>query len=204
MLIKLTGLVITPRLPKSFGGIYKWAKEVNTALQQLRDRVVIIPTTPTTTKTETSDTVSECDFGIIIETPALDPEDQPTYAIRGGYVNCGDQNWNFDNQDINTSANGRWLVYLVVDCEVNQDDNNELLLPGVKTGTKPTGDWDQTPYTGSENYPPNNNPEAGAGTGTITLPIGVLTITDGIPTFNNTGCGGFMINHCSGTLSFSR
>ena len=142
-----------------------------------------------------------CAFGQIITIPDTDP---PEKGIRGGLVHCGDQNWNFDPQSLNLEADGAWLVYLDVDLEVNRDDDGEILMPGVKTGTKPTGDWSKTTWTEGANYPDNTAPVASTGNGTIILPLGKLTIADGVATFEPTGCGNFTIGHCAGTLSYSR
>jgi len=144
---------------------------------------------------------TNCPFGEIISIPDSDP---PAQGIRGGLVHCGDQNWNFDPQELNLEADGVWLVYLSVSLEVNRDDDGEILMPGVKTGTKPTGDWSKTAWTSGTDYPDNTEPVASTGNGTIILPIGKLTIADGSATFEPTACGNFTIGHCAGTLSYSR
>jgi hypothetical protein len=87
---------------------------------------------------------------------------------------------------------------------VNRDDDGELLLPGVKTGTKPTGDWTQTAWTTGTDYPDNTEPVASTGNGTVILPIGKLTIADGAAMLEAAGCGNFTITHCAGTLGYSR
>ena len=144
---------------------------------------------------------SACHFGEIITVPDSDPEEK---AIRGGIIHCGDQNWNIDYQGLNLAAAGAWLVSLSVDCEVNRDDDGELLLPGVKTGTKPTGDWTKTAWTTGTDYPDNTEPVASTGNGTVILPIGKLTIADGAATLEAAGCGNFTITHCAGTIGYTR
>jgi hypothetical protein len=125
-------------------------------------------------------------------------------GIRGGTIICGDQNWNIDPQSVNPEADGIWLVSIAVTAEVNRDDDNEILLPGVKTGTKPTGDWTKTTWNEGTDYPENEAPQVSTGEGTIILPIGKLTIADGAVRLEPTGSGGFTINHCAGTLGFNR
>ena len=147
-------------------------------------------------------TAEFCPFGEVITIPGSDP---PAQGIRGGVVHCGDQNWNFDPQEINLAVNGIWLVYLdVVDLEVNRDDDGEILMPGVKTGTKPTGDWGKTAWSIGTDYPENTEPVASTGIGSIILPLGKLTIADGAATFERAGCGNFTITHCAGTLGYTR
>jgi hypothetical protein len=145
--------------------------------------------------------VTSCAFGEIITIPDSDP---PALGIRGGLVHCGDQNWNIDPQELALEIDGVWLVYLEIDLEANRDDDGEILLPGVKTGTRPTGDWGKIAWTFATDYPANTEPVASTGLGTIILPLGKLTIADGAATFERTGCGNFTIGHCAGTLSYSR
>ena len=80
-------------------------------------------------------------------------------GIRGGLILCGDQNWNLDPQELNPQTNGVWLVSIGFEVEVNRDDDGELLLPGVKTGTKPTGNWTQTAWSEGTDYPANTAPD---------------------------------------------
>jgi hypothetical protein len=153
-------------------------------------------------KTVGGATAEFCPFGEVITIPDSDP---PAQGIRGGIVHCGDQNWNFDPQELNLDVDGTWLVYLdVVDLEVNRDDDGEILMPGVKTGTKPTGDWGKTAWSIGTDYPENTEPVASTGIGSIILPLGKLTIADGAATFEQAGCGNFTITHCAGTLGYTR
>jgi len=125
-------------------------------------------------------------------------------GIKGGILYCGDQNWNISPQELNLAVSGKWLVYLAVEVEVNTDDDGELLLPNVKTGTKPTGDWGKLPWSTTADYPDNDNPSIPSGSGTINVPIGTLTIADGAATLDPAGCGNITITHCAGTLSHTR
>jgi hypothetical protein len=144
---------------------------------------------------------SECPFGEIIDIPDTDPIEK---GIRGGVVYCGDQNWNFDPQELNLSVDGTWLVYLEIDVEVNRDDDEEIILPGIKTGTKPTGDWSKITWSIGTDYPDNDPPDVNTGNGTIIIPLGKLKIEDDVATFNPAGCGNIIIGQCGGTLSHSR
>ena len=142
-----------------------------------------------------------CPFGEIITW--VDGEQAKT-GIRGGIIHCGDQNWNVDPQELNLGADGAWLVSIKVDVEVNRDDDEELLLPGIKSGDRPSGDWDKTAWSEGTDYPANENPEPDTGSGTIYLPVGKLTIADGSARLDPAGCGNFTITHCAGTLGYTR
>jgi len=148
-----------------------------------------------------SGTTDPCPFGRVVSVPDSDP---PEKAIKGGIIYCGDQNWNMDDQPFVLSADIDWLVYIEIEAEVNMDDDSEILLPNVKTGTRPTGDWGHVAWTEGADYPDNTNPSIPGGTGTINVPIGRLTVTDGNASFAPAGCGNITINHCAGTLSHSR
>lgn len=149
----------------------------------------------------TSAPADACPFGEVVTTPDSDPA---TKSISGGIIFCGDQTWNLDPQLLNLTAAGVWLVSIEVSCEVNRDDDGEILLPGVKTGTRPTGDWTKTAWTTGTDYPDNTPPDASTGNGTINIPLGKLTIADGAATFEKAGCGNITIEHCAGTLSHTR
>lgn len=155
--------------------------------------------TPITGPTESS---ASCPFGEIIP---VDDETSYTKGIRGGIIHCGDQNWNIDYQGLTLAADRTtWLVSISVSCEVNRDDDGDLLLPGVKTGTRPSGDWTKTAWTVGKDYPDNTDPVASTGKGTVILPIGKLTIANGVATLEAAGCGHFTITHCAGSLGYTR
>jgi hypothetical protein len=122
-------------------------------------------------------------------------------AIRGGLVHCGDQTWDMEAEGIDLTVDGVWRVYLAVEVEVNQDDDGEILLPGVLTGTRPSGAWGRTE---DEDYPAHELPEAGSGEGTVILPIGKLTVADDQAKLEATGCGHFTVTHCAGSLGYFR
>ena len=146
-----------------------------------------------------SDTSSPppCPFGGLV---SMEVAGETVTAIRGGTVHCGDKNFVIDDKQTPTS-DGDWLAYLSVGCEVNQDDDSSILLPGVKTGTAPSGIRYMSAGSG---YSDNSNPEAGSGQGTIILPIGTVSVTDGKARFLPDGCGNFTIEHCAGTLNYHR
>lgn len=144
---------------------------------------------------------ASCAFGSIIDIPDSNPKAK---GISGGPIHCGDQNWEMSPQELNLSVSGVWLVYIEVECTANTDDDGEIFLPGINTGTRPTGDWGQDAWTDPTDYPANTSPTLPSGDGTIILPIGKLTIAAGKAKLEATGCGGFTIGHCAGTLSYSR
>jgi hypothetical protein len=138
-----------------------------------------------------------CRFGEII----VDGEDT---AIRGGIIHCGDQNFEVPNQVLNLESAGEWLVWIELNVEANRDDDNEIFLPGIKTGTAPGSTWDKVTWSESASYPANDLPAVGTGTGDIILPIGRLKIEDGAATLIPAGCGNFRISQCAGIFGYSR
>jgi hypothetical protein len=143
-----------------------------------------------------------CPFGELVTIPQ---ESGPAHkGIRGGVIYCGDKNLAADDLNINGFATGTRKLYIEIPVEVNMDDDSELLLPGVKTSSKSsiaTGDWKTT----TDNYPDNDNPTIPGGTGTIIIPIGIVTKSEsGSFTFIPNSCGDVTVNHCAGTLSFTR
>ncbi len=148
---------------------------------------------------------SGCNFGGIVRfTETVGEVVEPRAAIKGGIIHCGDQNWNMDDQLINLASDGVVLVYIEVEVEVNRDDDEAFLLPGVKTGTRPIGNWDLLTWDEDTDYPVNTSPIVTTGLGTIILPIGKLTVEDGEATMEPVGCGHFTITHCAGTLGYTR
>lgn len=147
---------------------------------------------------------SLCSFGGIVN------NDDPTNnrAILGGAITCGDQNFNVANYpfpvDAGGSADGEWLVEISINgITFNTDDDDSLILSGIETATG-TPTWNKIAYTGSENYTSNTNPTTPTGTGTVVLPVGLLTVSGVSTTFDNTGCGAFLVGQCAGVLSYSR
>jgi len=138
---------------------------------------------------------SGCIFGEIVPVPDSDP---PEVAIRGGIIHCGDQNWNIDDNPINTETDLDTLIWIAVSCTVNTDDDGELLLPGIDTGTEPTA------WSSGASYPANTPPTVAVPTATVILPIGRLIVEDGSASLIPSGCGNFTVTHCAGTVGYSR
>lgn len=143
-----------------------------------------------------------CPFGEII------PAEDDGKALRGGIVYCGDKNFTVAPMPIVLATDGKWLVYLLIECESNRDDDEVILLPGIKTSADDVATFfNKDPWTAGPpetQYPDNENPVVSDGLGTITVPLGKLEITDGKAKFSPLGCGNITINQCGGTLSFSR
>ena len=149
---------------------------------------------------------SSCTFGEI--TTWTEGEDT-LKGIRGGLISCGDKNFNVANHEVNPATDGDWLVYLEIECESNRDDDDELILSGIKTSseTDPDSFWQTVPYDPGPpvtQYPDNTNPTVATGIGTIIIPLGRLVVDDGIMSFTYAGCGNVTIGQCGGTLSHSR
>lgn len=144
---------------------------------------------------------STCSFGEIY----TNEEDPPVTAIRGGAFICGDQNFAVADQPLTLGTAGKWLVEIsLTGVTAATDDDGELFLPGVTTATG-TPAWANNSYSGSESYTATTNPSGpSAPTGTIIIPIGVLTIADEVATLSPTGCGTIRIDQCAGILSHTR
>jgi len=119
---------------------------------------------------------------------------------------CGDQNYNVANQPIDLDTDGVWLIEISLSgIELGTDDGSEIFVGGVITSSS-TPAWD-TPigYTGTENYNDTTNPsDPATPTGTIIVGLGILTITDGVASFQATGCGTITVGACEGILSHAR
>lgn len=150
-----------------------------------------------------------CPFGEIITVPAVG-ETPASKAIRGGLIQIGTENWNMDAEPIDLTTAGVWLVSIPVDCIVIRDDDEEVLLPGIESATRPTEAWTLTAWAPGTDYPSSSPPSVPDGAGTVVLPIGKLTVTvpdgaaSGTASLEPTGCGGFHVSHCSGNFEHSR
>ena len=141
-----------------------------------------------------------CAFGQI-----FNPNDgSSSKGIRGGAVTIGDKNLNVPYYDLTGIGNGQWLLEVSISgVSFNTDDDDSLILPGIETATG-TPAWNAIAYTGSENYTDTTNPSTPVGTGTVILPIGLLTVTNGKAFFSPTGCGSFLVTQCAGVMSYER
>ena len=199
MIARPRGSVTIPRIPRGLGNIIKWSREVNQCLQQLRDRVVV---TNPKKGGGTAAASNSCPFGEL----ETNTEDPPVTSIRGGLLVCGDKNYNVPNQDLVLTTPGQWLVEIsVAGVTAATDDDGEIFLPGVITATATDPAWANNAYTGTESYTDTTNPTSpSAPTGTIIIPIGLLTIADGAATLVPTGCGTIRVDQCAGILSHTR
>lgn len=142
----------------------------------------------------------ECPFGEII---AVD-EGGFTMGIRGGALICGNKNYNVPFRGINLAVPGSWLVELTLTgIDPASDDDEEIFLSGVVTASG-TPAWNAVSYSGTEHYTANTNPPSPAGTGTIVIPIGILTVAGGAASLQATGCGTITVGQCAGILSHAR
>ena len=196
MNVRPKGIVTLPRPTSRKMDILPWSRDVNRALQQLRDRVFTV----NGGRGGGGGSSSTCPFGEIVDV------DDGTYtkAIRGGAMLCGDQNFNVAYRGINLASAGSWLIQITLTgVDPAADDDDEIFLSGVITASG-TPTWGVVTYTGSEDYTSNTNPTTPAGTGTIVIPIGILTVASGAATFTPTGCGTITVGQCAGILSSSR
>jgi len=173
-----------------------WANRVVTDIRQLNNNR---PINKTIYINKGGSGNNNCAFGSITSSVS----GSSAVYIQGGIVFAGDKNFNVSpfelDVDTDTSETGD-LYYFEIPCEANRDDDNELILGGIKTST-----WDKSwVHESVEEYPDNTPPILPSGIGTIIIPLGKIIITEGIPTFSPTGCGNIRIDQCGGTLTFSR
>jgi len=142
-----------------------------------------------------------CPFGELI---TWTEEESIRTGIRGGIVYVGDKNFNIDATALNLETDGTWLVYFEIECESNRDDDGEIILPGIKTTTAETLPLQHLVWETGTNYPDNTPPVADIGIGTVIVPLGKLSITDGTPSFEPVSCGNILIGQCAGVLSHTR
>jgi len=126
--------------------------------------------------------------------------------IRGGMIYCGDKNFLVEDLEITTSSSYERYYFFEIPCEVNRDDDGKILLPSIKTST-----WNpHWSFTSSASFKDNTNPVVSTGLGKIIIPIGLVQVSDTEDPevknvyFSGYGCGDIRVNHCSGTLSFTR
>jgi hypothetical protein len=136
-----------------------------------------------------------CIFGELIPVPDSDPPEQ---AMRGGIIHCGPNNWFIADEAVDTSTDYDLLVWISVSCVVNTDDDGELLLPGIASGTEPVT------WSSGASYPANTPPTVASPSATVILPIGRLVVADGVASFTPSGCGNFTVTHCAGEIGYSR
>lgn len=138
-----------------------------------------------------------CPFGEMIDIP------DDGKAINGGIVFCGDKNFFVPYYTIDLGTDGDFILYLELACEANRDDDEEIFLPGIKTSSETTPSTFWTLSTDAS-YSDNILPDVSDGIGNMIVPIGSLTVAEGVATFGPTGCGNVFIGQCGGTLTHSR
>jgi hypothetical protein len=202
MIIRPRGTVTLPRRSHAGLALIGWCKDVDRALQQLRDRVFEVPAGGRGGGVKAS---TGCPFGEIITWTV---GETTTTGIRGGFIQAGIKNFNVPNKELNPASTGVTLIYLEIAVTANNDDAGEILLPGIETSTEttPSGFWKSVSWTAEPvtQYPANTRPLVTTGVGKIIIPIGKLTIATGAATLEAVGCGNITINHCGGTLTAAR
>ncbi len=152
-----------------------------------------------------SSSSSSCSFGKI---KTWSESGATKKGVTGGNILCGDKNYFVDDLEIpfnaDGSGDGQWLVEILLSgITANLDDDEELILGGIKTSTG-TPSWNLIPYTGSENYTSNTNFTTPASEATLAVPIGRVTVEGDLVTIESSGCGWIFASQCNGVLSYSR
>lgn len=140
-----------------------------------------------------------CPFGEIISVPGVSPEEPPIKKIRGGVVIAGPKTFNVPDYDFGgVETDKDVVIFLNVNLTGNTDDDHQLFLPGIKDST-----W--TPIMEealfSTGYPNGTFPVLPSGEGTLVVPLGHLTVLDGVATFIETGCGTITLDQCGSGFS---
>lgn len=140
-----------------------------------------------------------CAFGSVYQ------DDEGDWYLRGGVIYCGDKNFYVEDKWIeNISIEGYSLAWIELKgIKPNVDDDESVILPGVKTSTG-TPKWDRKVYNDGVSYDNNTNITGPTSTGTVIIPVGKLFVEDNVATLESHGCGNVFINQCVGTLSFTR
>lgn len=167
-----------------------WANQLVTDIRKLQG----VPTRRS--RGVPSPTSTSCPFGTL----SLSGSDR---YIKGGIIYCGDKNINVTGTDliISSSTPRTKLVYFEIPLTVNMDDDNKIILPGIDT-TSWTPALEEIDV--SSGYPNNTPPTLPAGTGTIIIPLGTLTVSASAWNFVGAGCGNIYIDQCSSVLYFTR
>ncbi len=148
--------------------------------------------------------INNTDCKIFAETIEIDS----VHYLYGGIVYAGDKNYVVPDIDLTDfiDTNGEYIIYFQIPVTANTDDDGEVLLPGIETS-----DWDPSGelliIDVATGLPDNTTPVLPSGDGVVIVPLGFLTVTDYTTeefTFNKLGCGNISVQHCAGTLSFTR
>lgn len=131
-----------------------------------------------------------CPFGKVVRQEGV-------LKLVGGVVFVGETNLTLASIPLSTTANtGHWL-YLSIVFTANHADNT--LLPGVESIVSHT--------IAHGAVPTNVLPTVDQPDGTIRIPLGFYTestVSGRPPIFTPSGCGDVTIEHCPGTIGFSR
>jgi hypothetical protein len=137
-----------------------------------------------------------CPFGTLISTTTASEEPVTTYHLLGGAVTAGTGVWDVENYEIDVSEDGFFLLW--VDTDVVANTSSGLILPGLASSTQST-------IGQGASYPSQVLPTvASEGAGTSIVPLGYVVIEAGKPTLYPSGCGSIIIQHCPGSLTYSR
>lgn len=200
-------------MPSRGMDVLTWSSTVWRFILQIRPRVgpgLELRETPSGTiislapgKATSALPITTCPFGEITTWQA---GGTTKTGIRGGVVYCGDKNLTFDPFEVSLETDTALLIFLNIECTSNMDDDGELILPGIETTSDtPAADWDSSAWSTGTQYPDNNNPTvSSAGVGAIIIPLGKLTVKDGVATFDPVACGNVTVSQCGGILTHSR
>jgi len=134
-------------------------------------------------------------FCSIVEDPAASGD---WFITGGGVPAVGNKNFNVPRFAI-SGADDTYLIYIVVNVEVNRSDDGGYFMPDIKTSSDTSLVMASTT---SASYPANTLPTVATGLGVIHLLVGEVVVTDGVPVFSPTGCGAFHIFSCEGSLTY--
>jgi len=145
---------------------------------------------------------STCQFGQIY---TYESGSETVTGIRGGLLQCGENNFNVDPQELSLGTDGEWLVQIKLNgISLATDDDDEIFLPGGPTGSTGTPDWDNKAWTEGTEYDETSNPATPTATGELVVPIGKLTIDGGVATLDALGCGRIVVTACGGIMNHTR
>lgn len=138
---------------------------------------------------------SICEFGSVYKESPLDTD----YVLSGGSVVAGTDVHAVANATVPSTA-GTYYAYVPLNFTVNTDDDGDFLLSGIASSNIPNPILFST-----GGYPAGTDPTVGSPSGSIALPLGVITvITDRFPIFARSGCGSILVSYCPGTVSIER
>lgn len=142
--------------------------------------------------------VQSCSFGYVYQ------DDEGDWYLQGGYVYCGDKNFYVTDHLLNTTSNSSFLISIKLGgITANTDDDDAIILPGVKTSTSSPA-WHSKSYTTGTNFDDNTNFTSPTSIGEIVVPIGKLVVADNTPSLDWSSCGNITVSQCAGILSFTR